>query len=267
VSEALTLADSKAFIAVEREIQKDIESGTRLITNLLIVNEKGWWRIEYKSFKDYCNRRWNLGESQIYRLMFAAKVIPSLPEPKPSTEKQVRALRSLPEGERGEAYQEAVDESNGEVPTANVVKEVVDRRNQKTQNQKVAPGRKTEGDNNLGLTKAQISSDRMLKGSLEVIEKVAGPNFVKAIKQGTVSISKKEATEMGKLRTSEIKEISELIAGKAWKYKQARKFLSKMPDTNTRVIALINFCIAAGGKYEADINGYKITVTALGKKR
>ena len=94
----------------------------------------------------------------------------------------------------------------------------------------------------------------------------SGCRFVKAIKQGSVSISEKEVIEMSKMKIADMKEVSNLMAGKAWAYKKSRKFLSKMPDVDTKVASLISLCIAAGGTYEADIDGYKVTIAAKGKK-
>lgn len=77
------------------------------------------YRIEYKTFEDYCREEWGISRIQAHRLTVAAEIAEMLPTGnKPTSERAVRPLTKLetPEAQR-EAWQEAVEESGGK-PTA-----------------------------------------------------------------------------------------------------------------------------------------------------
>lgn len=83
----------------------------------------------YPSFETYCRERWGMSSRRANQLVQAAGVQDDVGTmvPKPTNERQARPLAKLPPEQRAEAWQEAVEESNGK-PTAAVVAEVVERR-------------------------------------------------------------------------------------------------------------------------------------------
>jgi hypothetical protein len=78
----------------------------------------------YKTFADYCERRWDMGKSHAYRLINAAEVVAALlPGSEPPNEAQARELARIPDPEdRAAAWQEAVQETGGK-PTAAAVRD------------------------------------------------------------------------------------------------------------------------------------------------
>lgn len=96
------------------------------------IRDERLYRETHSTFEDYCRERWGLTRQHVNRLVAGARVVQEL-EPRgsiqPTTEKQVRPLRALPDPEdRAETWQDAVDAAGGQ-PTARQVEEAVERRN------------------------------------------------------------------------------------------------------------------------------------------
>jgi SAM-dependent methyltransferase len=87
---------------------------------------------EYKTFEDYCQRRWDISRAQGNRLMAAADVTAVLSPkgdiPEPKRERQIRELTPLKDDPDAmqRAWTDAVGLANGEQPTALQVREAVD---------------------------------------------------------------------------------------------------------------------------------------------
>jgi len=88
---------------------------------------------KHTTFQAYCKERWGWGQNYAGKLADAADVVKRIEGesgtkvPLPIHETQARALKTLPEEEQSEAWEEAVEESDGQ-PTAAKVQEVVERR-------------------------------------------------------------------------------------------------------------------------------------------
>lgn len=95
---------------------------------LRIIREQKLYREEYHTFEQFCEAEFGIGKSQAYRLIDGAEIAISLfprGDILPTSEKQVRPLKKLPEEARQDAWDEAVDRSGGEAPTHRTVQAVV----------------------------------------------------------------------------------------------------------------------------------------------
>jgi hypothetical protein len=81
-------------------------------TALAEIRDSRLYRETHKNFTDYCREKWQMGESQAYRMIDAANVaqnISPIGEVPPANESQVRPLASLPPEKRREVWKEAVE--------------------------------------------------------------------------------------------------------------------------------------------------------------
>lgn len=103
-------------------------SALALAEELRIIRDEKLYLAEHHTFEGFCEAEFGIGRSQAYRLIDGAKIAISL-SPRgdiaPTTEKQLRPLKALPEEQRQDAWDEAVDRSGGEAPTHRTVQAVV----------------------------------------------------------------------------------------------------------------------------------------------
>jgi hypothetical protein len=131
-TEHLSSAEQHDLARCEQSIahlrQAFIDAGSALAT----IRDERLYRAQYATFEAYCQQRWGFSRVRAHQLIDAARtsitlltIVNTLP---PDNEAQVRPLSHLdtPE-EQQEAWQEAVERSNGS-PTGRIVQEVVHRR-------------------------------------------------------------------------------------------------------------------------------------------
>lgn len=121
----VTLADCEQRI--ERGLKSFIDVGEALAT----IHNGYLYRATHTTFEDYCRERWNLSRPRAYELMAAADVVSGMPdtEVQISNARQANALSAVPEAERAEVWDAAVERTNGK-PTAKAISEVVKARTQ-----------------------------------------------------------------------------------------------------------------------------------------
>lgn len=120
------------------EHEKVIEQGLATFVDvgyaLLQIREGKKYRAAgYSTFEDYCKQRWEIDRTYAHRLMTAAEVVEMLPTGntiEPRSEAQVRPLAPLRDqpDEAAAAWAEAVEEADGEQPTAKQVERAVAKR-------------------------------------------------------------------------------------------------------------------------------------------
>lgn len=113
---------------------------------LLVIREKCYYLRWYTSFEEYCRERWGFSRQHGLRLINAVEVLGDLGMTPAGvngdtttngsasvlpTERQLRPLSELPPEERREAWEEAVEEAGGRMPTGPQVEDVVGKRKQK----------------------------------------------------------------------------------------------------------------------------------------
>ena len=95
----------------------------------MLIREKKLYRVEYGTFKDYCEEKWGFKERRVYELMNSSKVVDNLEncamaQVLPQNERQARPLTKLEPELQAEAWQKTV-EQHGENITQKKVEEVV----------------------------------------------------------------------------------------------------------------------------------------------
>lgn len=131
-TEALTKTESQTLASYEVAIKQGLETFVEVGTAFAAIRDGRLYRETHDTFEDYCHKRWMLSRSYVNRVIAAAGVVNAIDAQGhqatlPESERQARPLASLPQEERAEAWNEAVEESVGQ-PTAAKVQEVVDRR-------------------------------------------------------------------------------------------------------------------------------------------
>ena len=125
-SEIITLEESQRLVKLEDVVRRGLSNFNEVGEALSEIRDSRLYRIEYKTFDDYCRDKWGISRVQAHRLTAASEIAATLPiGNKPTAESQVRPLVRLPQEERGSAWEEA--SVNG-TPTAKEVESVVERR-------------------------------------------------------------------------------------------------------------------------------------------
>lgn len=117
-------------------------------------------------------------------------------------------------------------------------------------------------------TKPKAPKDNpKLEKALERIGKICGAPVKKALEQETLKLSPKEILYLADLKDAAMADCQELVVSKRWLPSKAHKFLARMVDLKTTVDELQTHATAAGGEWEGTVGGFKITVTATGKRK
>ena len=177
VLESLTVEEESERLRLEKKVEKAFyEAGLALQA----LRDKRLWRSTHYSFKEYCQDRFAFSKSQSYRLIDAVEIGKNLYGEVPNwgqnntivlatAESQLRPLKKLKSPEQQQkAWKMAVEEAGGKVPTAKIVREVVDRRfvPKKTKSQKTSVKLNTGGTQQTEYTsmdKAQIGQNVRVK--------------------------------------------------------------------------------------------------------
>lgn len=130
-AEAMTQAECDRLSRLEALVEIGLDSLMRAGPALLAIRDSRLYRATHGTFADYLLDRWGIHRAHAARMIDAAQVADHLAKclpretPKPTNERQVRALTALPAKEQPEAWAAAVDRSGGKQPTGRVVEEVV----------------------------------------------------------------------------------------------------------------------------------------------
>lgn len=125
VVEPLSADEEAAHVADEATIGQGLQSFIDVGDALARVRDRRSYRIQYRTFEEYCQTRWGFSRSRAHRLIEAAEVVELLPiGNKPANEAQARELAKAPPEHRAEAWTAAVERTNGK-PTAKAVEEAV----------------------------------------------------------------------------------------------------------------------------------------------
>lgn len=111
---------------LEEIIDRGLKDFARTGAALEEVREKRLYRTNHKTFEDYCQKRWGMARSHVYRLIEASKTVANLSPTgdkpalyvEPSSESQVRPLAGLPAPVQQQVWNKAVENAGGKQPTA-----------------------------------------------------------------------------------------------------------------------------------------------------
>jgi len=143
--ELITLPEDseKRFAKLEKIIEKNAQAFVQVGWALTVIHDEKLYKtcLGHKTFEDYCKERWGYAKRYSYYLMESAKTLKMLEVHKcaqPTSEGQIRPLSSVPEEDRPEVWNEAVERSDGNV-TARVVQEVIDERMDEDEDEEEIP--------------------------------------------------------------------------------------------------------------------------------
>jgi hypothetical protein len=251
-------------------LHQEIVSGARSFAEqtsfklLRMDRERGWEALGHKSFRDYAEAvRGEVGLSSMYNWRDWAEVNDNLSR---ATEKTVRlplthalVLKDLEPDEQLLAFNEATKGDEEAKPTEKVFERAA---------KKVAPAKPKKRkaatrDDSDGWTKEDLEKDEPLAAALKTLGSVWGLADVKAVQNGTIGLSRGDILLLAKQSRPELLEVQDLIMGNRWSAAQALKFITTMPDENSTLEEMQNYCLSTKGKFfEATINGFTHTVKA-----
>lgn len=109
----------------ETTIKKGLNTFVEVGQALLEIRENKLYRIEYNTFEQYCQEKWQMTRQRSYELINASVVIQNVSNclQKPTTESQVRPLTRLEPEIQNAVWKETI-EKHGENITAKKVQEV-----------------------------------------------------------------------------------------------------------------------------------------------
>lgn len=138
----LTIDEERDFAHLERKVERAFYEAGKALEE---IRDRKLYRASHKTFEAYCKDRFGFSRTYPYRLIDAAAVVDNLSpigqqnnlfaigeQKMPTTERQVRALVSLQPEEQRQIWLEAVEKSNGKVPSGATVKGIVERIKEKT---------------------------------------------------------------------------------------------------------------------------------------
>jgi hypothetical protein len=126
----LTKVEAQRLNGLEHIIKKGLKAFIQVADALLEIRDKRLYRKQYKSFEEYCQRKWDFTSRQANRLIGAGEVVDNLkrdqlvsPEPiaMPENEAQARPLTELTPPEQIEAAR--IVAAKSPKPTAKQFKE------------------------------------------------------------------------------------------------------------------------------------------------
>jgi len=123
---------------IERGINTFVEVGQALVS----IRDKRLYRAEYQTFDEYCRERWGIHRSRAYQLIDAARIVGNLStsvDIGPTTEYEIRPLRTLPPDQQREAWERAIETAPDGKVTAGHVQRVVDEMTGRVRESKELP--------------------------------------------------------------------------------------------------------------------------------
>jgi len=114
--------------------------------------------------------------------------------------------------------------------------------------------------------RAAAAAEMMLDAEPELLNRlrhILSPEDIQAIEIGTIPLSTEDLQLWAKADPEEAQQVKELVFANRWKVSTALKFVRGKLTAESRIVELINRCIAARGELEVTINGYRITIVGL----
>jgi hypothetical protein len=157
VTDELTPEEERERLFLERKVERAFYQAGKALTEL---RDRRLYRSTHKTFEEYCKDRFGFGRHAANRLIAGASVVENLvtisaqnqseemvpighqnqsgemvpigEQILPTTERQVRPLTQLEPDQQREAWQQAVSEAGGKVPSSRIVKDIVQRIRERT---------------------------------------------------------------------------------------------------------------------------------------
>lgn len=134
----ITIQESKRLTELEEVIERGIATFKEVGEALAEIRDSKLYRVEYKTFEDYCREEWQMARRTAYQFIDGSAVaenVRNCAQVEPKNESQARPLTKLetPEQQR-EAWTAAVESSGGK-PTAKHVEAAVEEIKQREEPQ------------------------------------------------------------------------------------------------------------------------------------
>jgi hypothetical protein len=123
--EAITLKESSRLIELEKIVVAGLQSWIEVGEALIEIRDSRLYRIEARTFEEYCQSRFKMGKAHAHRLMTAAPIAKDLSPIGDIPESVVREIAKVAPEKRQEVFQKATESADGHVPSARVIKQVV----------------------------------------------------------------------------------------------------------------------------------------------
>jgi len=109
--DVLSSTELATLASYETVIEQGLESFVEVGNALAAIRDGRLYRSEFSTFEAYCQDKWSLGKSHVYRLIDAADVAADFSPigDKPQSESQARPLKQVPKEDRATVWREAVD--------------------------------------------------------------------------------------------------------------------------------------------------------------
>lgn len=243
----------------------------RMYALLKIREEQGWKALGFESFREYAESDPIVelfgSTSNVYRTADQAEVCLTLSLGMKKTVllpmTQALELKPLDPDQRIVAFTKVTGGKADARPTAKQFEKVVAQlmpkapRGNGSGAKKKKAGRKEE---QTSWTPDEVKGDNELAMAFVSVTGVWGSKDVDAIRNGTIGLSRADVLFLAKLHKPKLVEIQDLVMGNRWKPKDAIEFVNSMPDENTTVEELQNYCLATKGKFfTMEIGGFTIT--------
>jgi hypothetical protein len=125
MSQLPTKTEAAALTECEKVIERGLSNFIEVGNALMKIRDGKLYRAEFKTFEEYCRKRWSMSRQNAHELIGAAEVSQNLsgtPD-KPTSVSQTRHLVSLPPEKQKEVWKEAVETApEGRVTAAHVEK-------------------------------------------------------------------------------------------------------------------------------------------------
>lgn len=130
MSEAITIQESARLVELEDVIERGLSNFIKVGEALVEIRDKRLYRVEYRTFEEYCREEWQMTQqyaTQLCRSSQVAAMLESETKVSPTKEAHARPLTKLETpAEQREAWTEAVEQSGGK-PAAKDVEAAVEK--------------------------------------------------------------------------------------------------------------------------------------------
>jgi hypothetical protein len=242
ITAEMTPSEARASIT---KVHETITSAGAILLDLR--DRMGWKALGYSSWEACVEKEFDelkYGRRKLFYLVNQAEVSKNLGKEVP--ERHAREIHTLPPEEQKEVYKEAEVAAAPAPVTAKHVREAAEPR------KSAAPVKKPE------------PSPALVK-SLKRIESRCGKDVRTAIENGSLPLSEKDILQWAAQSDERMNEMQELIIANRWTPARVIRFLDQPVDENTKLVDMINFAIAEGGRHESTINGFRITIEKLAR--
>lgn len=110
----------------ERVIEKGLCTFREVGQALLQIKEEALYRAEYTTFAEYCQVKWKFNDARARQLIAAAKTAETVEISTPLKESHAKELSRVPEDERQEVLDAAVEASGDKPLTARAIREAAE---------------------------------------------------------------------------------------------------------------------------------------------